>query len=275
MSKLNNPYPCNLSIKDNIKTISFIGLFVFLFVLLFRADQLTNGAGWFEKIKISFFYGSIAFFVPLINVIVITIFISPKKEQNWTVFKEILVYLLHFATISLANYFLSSYLTGSEKTFSNFLQSVIITTAIGAIPVSIFVISNQNKLLKQHLQEAKEITDNQLNRQQKAEKKEQLKINENEFISVSDILFVESDKNYIKILFSNQIETKIRCTVKEFEEKTEEFSNLMRIHRAYIVNLNKIEKVEGNSQGLKLHIHENIIPVSRSFIASFRERYKQ
>ena len=58
----------------------------------------------------------------------------------------------------------------------------------------------------------------------------------------------------------------IRNTLKKTEDVIEKYSNFVRCHKSYIVNLSKLKKVTGNAQGYKL-IFEQLdfkIPVSRN-----------
>jgi DNA-binding LytR/AlgR family response regulator len=52
------------------------------------------------------------------------------------------------------------------------------------------------------------------------------------------------------------------------------YSSFFRCHRAFIVNLDKIEQVEGNAQGYKIKLQgaENLIPVSRNLNREFSDR---
>ena len=47
--------------------------------------------------------------------------------------------------------------------------------------------------------------------------------------------------------------------------------NIVQCHRSYIINIHSIEKTTGNAQGLKLELtHNNVVPVSRSFVKKFK-----
>ncbi|MBL3657906.1 LytR/AlgR family response regulator transcription factor [Fulvivirga sediminis] len=73
----------------------------------------------------------------------------------------------------------------------------------------------------------------------------------------SDILYVESMQNYLKLHFKEQIFT-IHQTMTSIEESLPK-SHFLRIHRSYLINVNAIESVTGNS----LIIKGNTIPISR------------
>lgn len=87
-------------------------------------------------------------------------------------------------------------------------------------------------------------------------------------IRYADILYIEGLKDYIKIYLSTQSRPVItRMTMKSIEEK---FSSMpfMRIHKSYIVSLNKIESI----RNLKITIGTHLIPVSEQFSEDLMRR---
>lgn len=85
-------------------------------------------------------------------------------------------------------------------------------------------------------------------------------------INLNDILFIESLKDYIKII------TKIGDHVvhKSLTAITEELpqSNFLRIHRSFTISINKIVAIEGNT----VEIANKRIPIGRNYIKQTRER---
>ena len=59
----------------------------------------------------------------------------------------------------------------------------------------------------------------------------------------------------------------IRNSISNIEEQLIVFKKVKRCHRSYLVNLDKVEKMTGNTRNLNLHISNMnfSIPVSRSF----------
>ena len=59
----------------------------------------------------------------------------------------------------------------------------------------------------------------------------------------------------------------LRLTLLNFLEKVDPDKNIVRCHKSYIVNLDKVENVHGNARSLMLEIKglDFEIPVSRSF----------
>lgn len=84
-----------------------------------------------------------------------------------------------------------------------------------------------------------------------------------------NILFIKGADNYIEIYFINEqgIITKelIRNTLSTIESDIEN-DFLARVHRSYLCNLSKVNKLSGNSRGYQLHFAETeeTIPVSRA-----------
>ncbi|MDR7211425.1 LytTR family DNA-binding domain-containing protein [Flavobacterium piscis] len=99
-------------------------------------------------------------------------------------------------------------------------------------------------------------------------------------LNIDQLLFVKTDGNYIELTRSsgNQITTEIkRISLAQFETQIAEYPHFFRCHRTYLVNMFKVEKVSGNSQGYLLSFQETTIkvPVSRKQIDSFNSYYQQ
>jgi hypothetical protein len=89
-----------------------------------------------------------------------------------------------------------------------------------------------------------------------------------------DLLFIESYGNYVAVnhrISGGFKKTLLRATLKNMEEQLERNPEFFRCHRAYLVNLYKIEDVKGNAQGYRVRLSETnvVIPVSRSYLESF------
>lgn len=92
-------------------------------------------------------------------------------------------------------------------------------------------------------------------------------------VDFDDILYIEGLKDYVKVLLASQSRPLLSLTsLRSLEEKlpTQQF---MRIHRSYIVNLNRITSVGRNL----VQIGEQSIPVSdayREVFDQFMSRWK-
>lgn len=84
-------------------------------------------------------------------------------------------------------------------------------------------------------------------------------------IRYDEITYIEGLKDYVKIFLTSARHPVItRMTLKGIEQKlpTHEF---MRVHKSYIVSLDKIQSV----RNLKIHIGEAIIPVGEQYVEEF------
>lgn len=91
-------------------------------------------------------------------------------------------------------------------------------------------------------------------------------------VAKTDLLFVESQKNYLLIHTRASDEPiKIRSTLAYVIDQLQEHG-IMRCHRSFAVNVSAIDEVSGNAQGLRLHLADTdqIVPVSRSYVATIR-----
>lgn len=95
-----------------------------------------------------------------------------------------------------------------------------------------------------------------------------------------DILYIESMANYLNIVYFNDSELchkRLRSSLKETETTLEEYTFIVHIHRAFLVNINFITQVTGNSAGYKVELFgcDKILPVSKSNVPLFKERLKE
>lgn len=109
--------------------------------------------------------------------------------------------------------------------------------------------------------------------------KEEVKMNEDEFIfirdsnivrrmKVDDILYAEAMGDYVK-LHTPQKFYAIHTTLKAVEERLPS-SKFIRVHRSYIVALNKIDTLQDGA----LVIHGIPVPVADAFRAALNKRMK-
>ena len=268
LQHLNKAYPYTARIPESLKTILFISWFIFFFVFLFRSEQFVRNDSTPYRLLISSYYGLTTFFIALVNVLIFSAFVKPEKEKNWKVWNEIVLYVIHFLTISLAIHFLSAYVMKEELSFTGILSSIFTTTLIGLLPVSLHVINEQRKLFKKYYQLAVNMSDEGADR--KIVPSKELITFESQSYPVSELLYFESSRNYLNIFLTRERKLTIRLTIKEMENLLALHPGFIRCHRAYIVNTNRVKHVEGNAQGLKLFLEESssFVPVSRSYIST-------
>lgn len=87
-------------------------------------------------------------------------------------------------------------------------------------------------------------------------------------IAVADLLYVESDNNYIRLITTDKKIT-IRITLQTFAD-TIKHQHLVRVHRSYIVNLQNIDSFSDE----EIKIGKYVIPIGRTYKDDFLKGFK-
>lgn len=178
---------------------------------------------------------------------------------------------------------LYSVLTGLlGNSIFDYINVVLVVTGITIIPVFYFIIYLEKVLLRKHIQMAGLLS----NRIQtiKPDKKENLvtiyskRSRDILEVSVNNLFLVEANGNYSKAYYleDNQLKSMLILTsLTNAYDQLASHTCFSRCHNSFIVNLNKITKVTGNSHGYKLIIpfFDNPIPVSRGYVAGFFKNF--
>lgn len=85
-------------------------------------------------------------------------------------------------------------------------------------------------------------------------------------IELKNILFIENVGDYVKIVTENGNYITYN-TLKAVDSKLGQF-NFFKVHRSYIINLDKVSDVEENA----LTIQQNVIPISRANRSALMDR---
>lgn len=97
-------------------------------------------------------------------------------------------------------------------------------------------------------------------------------------VKVSSILYISSAGNYIEVIWlddqNNPTKQMVRTSLQKAEQVLAKYPFMYKCHRSHMINIDHVLKVEGNYQGYRAFLHEDVlpIPVSRNYIAKFQER---
>lgn len=96
-------------------------------------------------------------------------------------------------------------------------------------------------------------------------------------VNIQDLLYIETVGNYVKIyqLHDGKVRNDmLRATSKQLEDDLNAYPMIVRCHRAFLVNLQQVEKIVSKPGGMLLDIKhcEDAIPVSRSNMAQIKKR---
>jgi hypothetical protein len=274
-SIFNRPYPFNDDLKQNSKIIFFTSIGIFAFLFLFQPFDIGT-----LPVKMKYYLiTGVAFmtFISLsINMLVIpSLFPKIFNTALWNIKKEILWYTWILFTTLVGYFFVNKFLVALKVEFSTVIK--LILTAV--VPLSIIIIINYNNILRTHLKLADEIT-RKLN-DNKIVHEKIVYINsdyqkDSLAVKVSLLILVRSADNYVEVFWNENGEIKnqlVRCSLTYVEELLKDFKVIFKCHRSYLINVNYIQKIEGNSQGYRLFF-DNIsffIPVSKNSIEKLKE----
>lgn len=291
MGIFNQPFPRKTTLKSRLITAAAFGLFVFLFLSIFQPFSMYDSVRY-GMLFISGLFGAVAAVSILISHYSLEI-LAPRffDEEKWTTGKHLLSILFTLFLVGTINVFLFPLLYDTELSWRNYYRSLIFTLSVGFLPIIIYTLIRQNRWLHQFRDEAAML-------QQKLEEKkkeeaaapapvttvneQQITLtgdNQKETITLHphDLVYLESASNYVKIYFEHKGKLSysiLRSTMKKVTESLDDHEMFFRCHRAFIVNLDKVEQVEGNAQGYKLKIAGtgDRVPVSRNLNHEFADR---
>lgn len=265
---LQQPYPHSDSDRRKIFLSLGAGFFIGLFLIYFEPFGI-NDFHSPNKISILFGYGIITSATMLfLYFIVPKIFPNYFKEENWTVGREIFFFMLNFTLITLSNILYSVLTLSIDSNFYAIFNMVGYTFILGIFPTVGIVLSNYIYHLKQY-----STPPQPTNTSEQTQSSELVLVAENEKdtlkLSTLNLLYIESSDNYSTVVFlkDEQIfKELIRSSLTRLEGQIQ-LKSIVRCHRSFIVNLDKVVKISGNAQGFKLHLKEIdfIVPVARKY----------
>ena len=283
---LNRPYPYEGTWHESLRSSWYGGLFVFLFLVIFRPFGLGGANVNFWKLAlVCGYFGLVTAAVLMLLPLTMRIMPSFFKEAGWVIWKEILTNVLVVAMIGIGNMLLAAFLFGQKLTLPAFWGWQKITLSIAFFPIFFTAYTKQQLLQKKHAKGADALNE-KIAGHTEAIIKSQPAIqltgdNQNETFSLhpADLLYIETADNYVRIFHqkNKQIAYQLlRSTLKKMEQQLDGHDQFFRCHRTYLVNLNKVKQVSGNAQGYKLHLEncDALIPVSRSLNGEIVQRFK-
>ncbi len=259
-------------IDNRWKLIAVISLFIALFMLLFQPFGLSVYKSNYKALVL-LGYGVVTFVALVINLFVVT-HVFKKWFSVWTVGKQIVWLWWIIFTIGTGNYFYSSVLFPMFAGVKGFLIFQLFTLIIGVFPVVAVTLISYSIKLKQNLKTAAQVNDLLSNKSARAHIEQLVLLvadngKDRLEVQLSDLMYIESVGNYVQATYCQEkkiAKLLLRGTIKRMEEETQQHLSLVKCHRAFIVNLDHVETVKGNSQELRI-VLKNVdveIPVSRN-----------
>ncbi len=279
---INKRYPQNLILRKPLIGTIILTLIWFIFITLYRplgvrpaqlSLLLTMAA--YSLIQGIFIYiaASLLKRIPFFS-----------KESEWTIIKEAISVILMLLFVGVVIYFAGFIVEPPAQRWNiaTFLDSIEKGVMIGVIPFGFFTLINYRYLFVEETEQ----NYSQLNLQQSVIRDEelihmssQLKKEDLSFYP-SQFIYCEAAGNYVifhMLVDGQEIKKMIRNSINNIEQQLSHTQYIMRIHRAFIVNLKMVARKKGNTLGYQLQINNTNaeIPVSRNNTKNFDEKMKQ
>jgi len=206
---------------------------------------------------------------------------SKLFKNKWNLGRYIIFGLTDITTIWICNSFFNYYFTNYAKTslLKSFEQLFIITYAIGIIPSVGLLLLVRNRRLHIFIKEKEEENQKLIFRVLKDTSEHKLitlcGVSGKESLTLfpQELIYLESTGNYVRINYMMEgkvLQKTFRTTLSKMEETLNEYPFLARCHRAFIVNLFRIEEINGTK--IRLESVDTEIPVSKTYKADFQNQ---
>jgi hypothetical protein len=198
-----------------------------------------------------------------------------ELRDRWCIGYEILIWIPMLLLIGIFN-LAYLWLLGDRFSASFALRMEFHTFLIGMIPCAILLLKEQGfSVSLQQMMETQ--TEEDPTPSDKPSLYKLTTERESQEINPENICLIKAEGNYVEVTHCDIKGTTnselIRISLKDVEKQLQDQGlHLPKCHRSYLVNTKRIARVEGNAQGLTLHLDRaNLtVPVSRSCVSKFR-----
>lgn len=178
------------------------------------------------------------------------------------------------------------YIKGGTFNLAAWGTTTLYVSCISAIVAIIVIYQLRNDKLRQRLDEVEQMNRLLEMRQERIveTQKEMVEfigqgLKSHLMVAPTDILYVESMANYADICYiaDNEIHhSTLRITLKQVKETLAPCENIIQCHRAFLVNLNFIQKITDRNSGYQLQLFglDKQIPVSRANESVIKQKLK-
>lgn len=265
-----------------------------LFALVFLTTYVPFSAtAWFQVGRGSYFFTTLAFvgtgtlFLALSRTLMTWLV---KKMRHFPFWFYILWLFLEIVLISvfytLLSYFQIQPTGGQSYGFSYILaKSFLITLVALGVPYTVTDLVILLKDAQQRLMLTKSDT---------VESDDEVMPEHTEIINLMDnngnlklsvkldnLYYIKAEDNYINVFYQrsgNIASYMLRCKMKTIEDNCVDSSSLMRCHRSYIVNINKVSVLHNEADGFVIDFEReglDSIPVSKTYSAKVLEAFNK
>ena len=246
--------------QNSIYLILATALFALVFINLYKPFSSEN---WYHVSEFKFFIFSSLIILTGVLVVVISriIMYYVGKKKDITVGSYALWIILEIFFMSLFYTIYTVYLNPERDYLGVFKESAINTALVLLLPYSIIHLYFSYKESKIRLKRIEEGQTDNIHSQKVYsfyDEKNELRLSVNK----ENLLYIESADNYVYIWYlTKEVLTKfiLRNSMKAIEEQLTD-TNVLRCHRSYIVNFDKINIIRRQKDGIYVEFEIKEIP---------------
>lgn len=272
-------------LREQLQLFLTICFGVFLFVLFFQPFDLEH-FDFNNRLLLVAGLGVIVFlFLIFASLIFPRLLLGYSRGESSTPLTSFLRGIVFLALSATAFAFYLRYVGLVNITFYIMIKIILICM----VPPIILRLHEAFKRLKLHAQnpeENKSPAEEEMETKVEETENQQEKLitlvsdNQSEELTLpdEDIVYIKSADNYVEVLYYKNKELKkelLRTTMKHMERQLKKFSNFMRCHRTFIINIRHVDKLTHINQNFHL-ILKNIsepVPVSRQYLLKVKTAF--
>lgn len=270
-SVLSQLYPHEKSSRRDILICIGTGLFIGLFLLVFKPFGISNWQTPYLELKIAG-YGLVTTLILAIRYFLFPVlFPRFNKSETWTLGAELGSTMIMIFSIAVINFWYLKLFLPVTASHVPFLNMIAYTFVLGIFPVSALICLNYIIQLNKYLLLASSLPVHQ--------QVEEAIFPELSFtaesghdkitVKLNELVFIEAEDNYTGInYYLNGLLVKrlLRNSLSRIGGQHNQ-EMLVRCHRSFIINMNHVEKVIGNAQGYRFCIRNSTVqvPVGRNY----------
>ena len=262
------PYPFDNILNAFLRIGFGIALGLFLFILFFQPFELDNTDVNNYILTIAGFSGITFLLIGVLQIIMPWSFPKRLNRKNWDLKREIILQFLLWVLNSVAWAFYIVYV--ADVKLSMYLEVKIVILSLAPPLIILFI--KEIRSLRMQLDGLRV-----KHREKRQEHIELVSENRSEKLALAsgELILVKSSENYVEIQYmagGSGAKKLLRTTFKSIEDQLRPFSQMIRCHRSYIVNMDQVIKLhrEYGRIYLKMNGIEEDIPVSRQYLLGIK-----
>lgn len=263
MPILNKQIPFVSSLKKKIVVGAILGLLLSFIIIFLEPFDTNNYKANYKNVILSGF--GMLFFCVFIVLSSLESILYHRYHKIWTVTNEIISTILFFIVSGTILYLYNHrFINGNSYSIKSYLlyyRNIVLAFIPIFSPIFLYLRNKFGELITPIPENTVIITGENKNEMLTLEKKE--------------LLYIKAVENYIDISFINPNKIIVSKTFRlPLFKANKQLPFLEKCHRSYLVNLENIKEIKGNSQNAKIYINhiEETIPLSKTYYATIKNK---